>query len=75
MHSVAMAWICTEPFFLSLRHLRGGDLIEKKKGALCRNSIECEGIWTGEGGGKLPFRACSACIFPELFNPHASELG
>jgi hypothetical protein len=64
MLSVPTALICVELFFLSLRHLRGGDLIEKKKGALCRNSIECEGILTGEGDGKLPWGVCSGCFSP-----------
>lgn len=32
MHSVPTALIRMESFFLFLRHLRDGDLIEKKKG-------------------------------------------
>lgn len=49
MNSVPTTSIRVELFCLSVRHLHDGDLIEEKKGALCRNSIECEGILTGEG--------------------------
>lgn len=49
-HSVPTALIRVEPVFL-LRHLCDGDLTEKRKGALCRNSMEVKEFDKGRGGG------------------------
>lgn len=51
MHSVPTALIRMEPFFLSLRHLRDGDLIEKKKGLYVGNPQSVKEFGTGKGAG------------------------
>lgn len=53
--------------FPSHSRVHGGDLTEEKKGALCRNSIECEGIQ----GREVATRSLPV---PKLLNPHASGI-
>lgn len=57
-------WSCSFP---SHSHVHGGDLTEEKKGALCRNAIECEGIQ----GREVATRSRPV---PKLLNPHASGI-
>lgn len=49
VHSAPPAWIRMEPFFLPLRHLRGGDLIGKKRGFYVRNPQRVKEFGPGPG--------------------------
>lgn len=72
MHSLPTALIRMEPFFLSLRHLRDGDLIEKKKGLYVGNPQRVKEFGPGKGEGS---RHSEPAFSPELFNLHTSKLG